>query len=172
MIVQPGLILRGACIFALIACVLFAPAWSSAADPLGRLFLTPDQRARLEARRQSKVVEVSAAQTESSEDEVPVASYLTVQGEVVRSNGKKTIFINGVAYSSPDSPKGIELSPGRRAGEVVIVPSDAAPPVQLKVGQSLDKNSLTVDDALQRAGSITIGNKPVAAKSKRPAPAQ
>ncbi len=163
---------RAAKQIALAACLVcgFAAAAPSAlaADPLGRLFLTPDQRSRLEARRQLKVVDTATVQTERAEDEAPVASYLTVQGEITRSSGRQTIFINGVPYSSPNSPKGIQLSPGRRAGQVIIVPSDTSAPVELKVGQSLDKNSLTVDDALQRAGSIVIGNKP-AVKAKSPA---
>jgi hypothetical protein len=112
-------------------------------------------------------VETTTVQTESTEDETPVASYLTVQGEITRSSGRQTIFINGVPYASPDSPKGIQLSPGRRAGQVIIVPSETSAPVELKVGQSLDKNSLTIDDALQRAGSITVGNKPAAKPTRK-----
>jgi hypothetical protein len=129
-----------------------------AADPLGRLFFTPEQRNRLEQRRQSNVDEVVAAQNTGTENDEPVASYLNVQGQVLRSNGEHTVFINGVAYTGKDAPKGTRLVPGGRLGEIVIVPSDGAAPVPLKVGQSLDKNSLSIDDALMRAGTITIDN--------------
>ena len=127
-----------------------------AADPLGRLFFTPEQRNRLEQRRQSNVNEVVAAQNTSADNDEPVASYLNVQGQVVRSNGEHTVFINGVAYTGKDAPKGTRLAPSGRLGEIVIVPSEGAAPVQLKIGQSLDKTSLSVDDALLRAGTITI----------------
>jgi hypothetical protein len=142
----------------LLAFALAAPAADNAvaADFLGRLFFTPEQRNRLEQRRQSNVSEVVAAQNTGADNDEPVASYLNVQGQVVRSNGEHTVFINGVGYTGRDAPKGTRLAPGRRLGEVVIVPSDGAAPVPLKVGQSLDKNSLTIDDALTRAGTITV----------------
>jgi hypothetical protein len=129
-----------------------------AADALGRLFLTPDQRNRLEQRRQSNIKEV-VAQTANTEAEEPVASYLTLQGQVVRSNGEQTIFINGAPYLGRESPKGTQLVSGKRLGEIVIVPAEGAAPVQLKVGQSLDKNSLTIDDAVLRAGTITVDGR-------------
>lgn len=129
---------------------------ATAAETLGRLFLTPEQRNRLELRRQSKLPEVVAAQTTASEVEEPVASYLTVQGQIVRSSGAQTIFINGQPYSGRESPRGTQLASGQRLGEIVIVPAEGAQPVPLKVGQSLDKNSLAIDDALLRAGTITI----------------
>jgi hypothetical protein len=135
-----------------------ATATAMAADPLGRLFFTPEQRNRMEQRRQSNVDEVIAAQSTGADNDEPVASYLNVQGQVVRSNGEHTVFINGVAYTGKDAPKGTRLVPGGRLGEIVIVPSEGAAPVPLKVGQSLDKNSLSIDDALMRAGTITVEN--------------
>jgi hypothetical protein len=132
-----------------------------AAEALGRLFLTPEQRDRLEARRQSKVSEVVTAQSTTADADEPVASYLSVQGQIVRSSGGQTIFINGTPYSGRDAPRGTQLGSGRRLGEIVVVPAEGAQAVQLKVGQSLDKNSLAVDDALTRSGTITV-DKPAA----------
>jgi hypothetical protein len=137
---------------------LAAGSTALAADPLGRLFFTPEQRNRLEQRRQSNVDDVVAAQTASADNDEPVASYLNVQGQVVRSNGEHTVFINGVAYTGRDAPKGTRLVPGRRLGEIAIVPSEGGAAVSLKVGQSLDRNSLSIDDALLRAGTITVEN--------------
>jgi hypothetical protein len=155
---------------ALLAATLAPPAM--AADSLGRLFTTPEQRNRLELRRQSKVNEVVSVQTDATDVEEPVASYLAIQGQVVRSNGEQTIFINGVPYTGGEAPKGIALKHGKRMGEIVIVPAEGARPVQLKVGQSLDKNSLAIDDALLRAGTITIerpATRPAPARRARPA---
>jgi hypothetical protein len=132
-----------------------------AAETLGRLFLTPEQRDRLESRRQSKVSEVVAAQSTAPDADEPVASYLNFQGQIMRSSGVQTIFINGLPYSGRDAPRGTQLGSGKRLGEIVIVPAEGAQAVPLKVGQSLDKNSLAVDDALTRSGSITI-DKPAA----------
>jgi hypothetical protein len=157
---------------ALIACLVAGAAAAAAPQPnaLGRLFMTPEQRERLEARRQLKTVEVSASQSAAAEEEAPVASYLTVQGQVLRSDGRQTIFINGTPYAADESPKGTQLVRGRRAGEVTIVPADNALPVRLKVGQSLDKNTLTVDDSLLRAGTISIGAAHSSALRRAPAP--
>jgi hypothetical protein len=144
----------------LAAAVVFAgivPA--PAAEPLGRLFLTPEVRTRLEALRQSKVSETAASQADAPEVEEPVASFLTVQGVVVRSGGRRTVFINGVPYTGQGAPKGTELAPGNLPAEVAIVLTEGAAAVQVKVGQSLDKNSLAIDDALLRAGTISIGRK-------------
>jgi hypothetical protein len=132
-----------------------------AAETLGRLFLTPEQRDRLESRRQSKVSEVVAAQSTTPEADEPVASYLNFQGQIVRSSGAQTIFINGTPYSGRDAPRGTQLGSGKRLGEIVVVPAEGAQRVPLKVGQSLDKNSLAVDDALARSGTITV-DKPAA----------
>ena len=143
-----------AALLAIAACASSSTAM--AADPLGRLFMTPDQRARLEAKRQQKV-EISVKESEPQEEETPAASYLTLQGEILRSDGKRTVFINGVPYTESEAPKGARLIAGKRAGEVLVVPSESAAQVRLKVGQSLDKNTLNVDDAAQRAGSIVIG---------------
>lgn len=139
----------------LVAALLPAPR-SRAAEALGRLFLTPDQRNHLEQRRQSKTSETVATQSKDADVEEPVASYLTVQGQIVRSGGEQTIFINGAPYIGRDSPKGTRLVSGKRLGEIYIVPTEGAQAVPLKVGQSLDKNSLTVEDAVLRAGTITI----------------
>ena len=126
---------------------------------MGRLFLTPEVRAGLETRRQAKVNTVVAIQ-DTPEIEEHVASYVTINGLVVRSSGTQTVFVNGTPYSGTNSPKGLELSPGKRPGEVMVVPADGAAPVPLKVGQSLDKTSLAIDDAVLRSGTISIGVKP------------
>jgi hypothetical protein len=119
----------------LICAAAAAAPFAIAADPLGRLFLTPEQRDRLELRRQSKVSEVITAQSTATEADEPVASYLSFQGQIVRSSGAQTIFINGTPYSGRDSPRGTQLVSGRRLGEIVIVPAEGAQPVPLKVGQ-------------------------------------
>jgi len=147
------------------ALVFAAIVPAPAAEPLGRLFLTPEVRARIEARRQSKVAETVVSKTEADEVEEPVAAFLTVQGVVVRSGGRRTVFINGIPYAGEGAPKGTELAPGGKPDEVEIVPSEGGAAVQLKVGQSLDKNSLAIGDPLLRAGTITIGRKAATAPS-------
>jgi molybdopterin-biosynthesis enzyme MoeA-like protein len=59
-----------------------------AAQPaeLGRLFLTPQQRIELDKRRQANAVEA----------ETVVESTVTLNGQVTRSSGKTTVWLNGV----------------------------------------------------------------------------
>jgi hypothetical protein len=163
MIMSLGRFGRSTLILALVgggAWSVVAPEAVRAAEPLGRLFLAPDVRAMLEVRRQAKAPTAVVAPAEKEEVEEPVASYLTVDGQIQRSNGAQTIFINGVPYSAPDAPRGTQIAPGKRVGEVLVVPTEGAAAVRLKVGQALDKNSLAIDDALQRSGTITIGKTP------------
>ena len=76
----------------LITCSL--PAWPQG-EPLGRLFFTPEQRARLDRQRQQGLT--------SNDD--PQASY-TLNGEVRRSSGKNTRWVNGEAQTGA-APQGV-----------------------------------------------------------------
>ena len=75
--------------------VLLALAWGAgiaavphaAADELGRLFFTPQQRQDLDHRRERNI----------QEKEVVVESSVTVNGKVTRSSGKTTTWVNGVS---------------------------------------------------------------------------
>lgn len=71
-----------------------------AADELGRLFTTPQQRSTLEKLRYQKPVEEKKpeqifTETEPEEEmEKPVIGGITVNGLVYRNNGKSTAWIN------------------------------------------------------------------------------
>jgi hypothetical protein len=92
-----------------------------AAENLGRLFFTPQHRQDLDRRRQANI----------QESAVTANSFVTVNGQVSRSYGKTTVWINGVAQEStrkPHDPARVSL-PGR----------EGEPSVNLKIGQTLDK---------------------------------
>jgi hypothetical protein len=119
-----------------------APA---AAEELGRLFLTPQQRQDLERRRATNRVEV--------EEEVPQVREgpVTLEGRVQRSSGKTATWINGVPqYDDPA---------GRDAARVTVVPNEGAAGVALKVGQTLDRASGEVRDVLGD-GEIRVRRAP------------
>ncbi len=70
-------------------------AWAQP-EPLGRLFFTPQQRAALDRQRQlNPNFLASAADADSS---------LTINGEVRRSSGRNTRWINGEAQSNGNAP--------------------------------------------------------------------
>jgi len=90
-------------------------------ENLGRLFLMPQQRQELDRRRQANIQE-AAAVTES---------LVTVNGQVSRSSGRTTVWINGVPQDSARKPH----DPAR----VALPGAEGQPSVNLKIGQTLDK---------------------------------
>ena len=127
---------------ALLLAVLFAlAAPARAADPLGRLFFTPEQRAALDARRKARVPDKPAA--------AAVASPVTrIDGYVKRSQGPSTVWMNGESLSegSPEAPR-ID-SPSRSDGTVSISVGESGRRVHLKPGESLDRGNGEVKDVI------------------------
>jgi hypothetical protein len=125
---------------------LAAPA-AAAAEELGRLFLTPQQRQDLDRRRATNRAEEEAPQIREGP--------LTVEGHVQRSSGKSTTWINGV-------PQG-DSHASRDPARVTVVPNEGEPGVSLKIGQVYERMSGTVRDNLN-GGEITVGKSPHQAK--------
>ena len=105
----------------LIAALMHA-ALSGAAENLGRLFFTPQQRQDLDRRRAANVQETATVVQEST---------LTLQGQVSRSSGKTTTWINGI----PQHDAYIGSDPAR----ATIQTGEDEPKVELKVGQTFDR---------------------------------
>lgn len=102
-----------------------------AAEELGRLFFTPQQRQELDRRREANVMESGSTTVEST---------MTVNGHVARSSGKTTTWINGVPqYDSHRT---------RDPARVTVGGSEGEPPVEVKIGQTLDKTRGEVKDGL------------------------
>jgi len=102
------------------------------AGEFGRLFFTPDQRNQLEFQRASGT---------SSEEPGSVHSrpYIMVNGVVQKSDGKRTVWINGVAQQTSTN----ENTPG-----IVPVTVPGKPqPVPVKVGQKLMLDRSSQDSA-------------------------
>ena len=122
--------MRSILILALLAAVVRAPI-SAAAEDLGRLFFTPAQRQDLDRRRAANVQETATVIREST---------LTLQGQVSRSGGKTTTWINSVpqhdTYGSSD--------PARAS----IQTGENEPTVELKVGQTFDRVRSETRDGL------------------------
>jgi hypothetical protein len=106
------------------------PAPAAAQENLGRLFLLPQQRQELDRRRQANIQE-AAAITES---------LVTINGQVSRSSGKSTTWVNGVPQESSRRPQ----DPAR----VTLPGGEGQPSVNLKIGQTLDKVRGGIKDEL------------------------
>jgi len=146
-----------------LALMLLCLAAPAAAEELGRLFFTPQQRQDLDRRRATNRAEEEAPQIKEGP--------LTLEGHVQRSSGKTTTWINGVPqYDSPA---------GRDPARVTVVPNLGEPGVSLKIGQIYERMSGEVRDNLN-GGEITVGKPsrqapPVTGRggaAKSPAPAR
>ena len=104
-----------ALLLALLACQ------SAAADDLGRLFFTPEQRAELDQEH---------AQHADRSAGYGYGSVLTVNGVVQRDGGARTVWINGVPQTAGKS------DPKNPASVPVVLPGQSEP-VKVKVGQKL-----------------------------------
>jgi hypothetical protein len=116
----PASTMRGAAATALILAAAGAPA----AEPLGRVFFTPEQRATLEALR------LAPASATTTTDRIKV------NGIIQRSGGPTTVWINGV----PQAVSPAAVTPAGKSGSPTV---NVAVPgrdehIQLKVGQSVD----------------------------------
>ncbi|MFZ5523788.1 MAG: hypothetical protein ACOY9D_06855 [Pseudomonadota bacterium] len=86
------------------------------AEPLGRLFFTPEQRAQLE---HSKL---------QSNDSGNNSRALTVNGIVQKHGGKRTAWINGVPQQAGNSDE-------RAPDSLPVAVPGLSKPVKVKVGQ-------------------------------------
>jgi hypothetical protein len=124
---------------------LAAAAGPCAAQELGRLFFTPEQRAALDARRRARVPDKPAA--------VVVASPTTrLDGYVKRSGGPSTVWVNGEPL--PEGPgQAPRIESGRSSqGRVAVTVGDSGARVGLKPGEVLDLGSGEVRDLIGGGG--------------------
>jgi len=144
----------------------FLPALAASDDAhLGRLFLTPAERASLDIVRQnSKPPEklVQAGEREDNKTDIAPAPpealpVVTIHGYVKRSDGKGTVWVNGVPVQEKSAEKGFEV--GRlqgNANQVQIKLSGTGKTVSIKAGQSFDPGSGKVVDSFKDLPHETV----------------
>jgi hypothetical protein len=136
-------------LLAIILASSFAVATTNVgADPLGRLFLSPERRAVLERQRQFNIQEVQTIE----------GSTVTLDGVVTRSSGKTTVWVNQRPQNENALGTGITVDISRKdPGHVVLTPGDESP-ASLKVGESINRGTREKTDALGE-GRITVDPK-------------
>jgi len=131
--------------FCITAGIMLAASCSAWAEPLGRLFMTPERRAVLERQRQLNIQEVQTIE----------GSTVTVDGVVTRSSGRSTVWVNQRPQNENTLGTGVttHVSPAN-PGRVTIAPGEEAP-ASLKVGESINRGTREKTDALGD-GRITV----------------
>ena len=131
----------GGLVTPLLMAAVGVPVPAAADESLGRLFFTPQQRQDLDRRRQANAQETATSAN----------SLVTVNGQVSRSLGKTTVWINGVPQENTRKPR----DPAR----VTLPGGEGEPTVSLKVGQTLDKVRGEVKDPVEGATILTPSEK-------------
>ncbi len=127
-----------------------APA---SADELGRLFLTPEQRTTLDARRKARIPDKPTA--------VVVESPVTrVDGLVSRGNRKSTVWVNGAPVPEGTQPEGLRVTTRPTdSGRVIVNIGETDNQVDLKIGQAFDRDTGEVRSLL-KDGEIRVNTPP------------
>lgn len=132
----------------------FSLAMPVYAEDLGRLFFTPEQRGALDARRKARIPDKPTA--------VVVESPVTrIDGVVSRRGGKSTTWVNGEAVPEGSQPEGLRLRPKRNDNSRIVVNiGETDSDVDLKIGQSFDRGTGEVKDALNGGDLRVNRSKP------------
>ena len=130
---------------ALLLALLPGPA---AAQELGRLFFTPEQRAALDARRAARLPDKPAAVAESPTTRV--------DGYVKRSSGKSTVWVDGEAMPDGLQLEGLRVQRGNDPTRVTVTIGEDGRRIVLRVGETLDRATGEVKDVIGD-GEVRIG---------------
>jgi hypothetical protein len=136
-----------------IICILLSVGVHAGEDPYGRLFTTPDQRARLDNRFGHQSADNDSASGMGESGAHQSTRPLMLNGTLTSSIGKKEVWINGESQLAP----GLTNSNRVRlvnAGSVRIKPASSGQEHDMKPGQLLDPNTGKVIEAYEQASAV------------------
>jgi len=147
---------------------LLAAGEVRAAEPVGRLFFTPEQRAQMDAARAQRSRATLSAEIE--QEAAPAVEILTYHGIVRRSDGKDTVWINDRAIDDGKETGRLPPARPRPDGSIVLELPQGERKINLKVGQSIELLSGTIAEPYARAPvPPKSAPKPAAETSSPPA---
>ena len=173
-----GLIVCGALAAAAVPVEAIAQATAKAAEPIGRLFFTPAQRASLDVARSQRARTTLATEKTEEITAAPVPKTITYDGMVRRSDGKTTVWINSRPVHDKEPTGAAIVGQVRPDGGVSLQVPQSGRSVDLKPGQSIELLSGAVEEAFSRKPPVAAPEtkpppKPAAeAKSTKPEPAE
>lgn len=119
--------------------ILSGAGVTAAAEDLGRLFFTPERRELLDRQRALNTLE-SQVITEDPQ--------IIVNGQVRRSSGKRTTWINGQAQNDIETRTGVIARPLTQGHEQVLIESGDTTGVAVNVGDTLKRGTNETQGAL------------------------
>jgi hypothetical protein len=121
------------------------PLAAQQTDDLGRLFLTPEKRGILERQRQLNVERALVME----------GNQLRLDGVMVRSSGRSTVWINGIAHQDGQAASEVRSRIDPRDPSRVTLAVGEEAPAQLRVGESVNRATRERDDRLQ-GGELSV----------------
>jgi hypothetical protein len=136
------------------ALLLFAAAAvanaASAAQPFGRLFFTPAERAQLDVARTQKqrAPQVGTAETVETPPAPPAPQIITYSGIVRRNDGSAVLWLNNRPVDAKDALAGLAVKGRVRPdGSVTMQVPQSGTNIELKVGQRAELQTGKVGEA-------------------------
>ncbi|RLJ63750.1 hypothetical protein [Sulfurisoma sediminicola] len=123
----------------------------SGGTTLGRLFFTPEKRATLERQRQLNIQETQTLE----------GATMSLDGVVVRSSGKRTVWINRRAQNDRAAPAGVTAELGSRQPGQAVLQAGEETPARLKVGEAINRATRESSGGLAQ-GQISVHRAPPA----------
>ena len=144
--------------------LLLIAGQAPAAEPLGRLFFTPTQRASLDVARSQKT-RVTVDTEAGDERAAPAPEVLTYGGIVRRSDGKSTVWINNRPLHDREALGSASVvNRARPDGSIRLQVPQSGRSVDLKVGQSVELLSGTIEEGYARRAIVPKPETKPAAK--------
>ena len=144
----------------LAAALLMLPHAASA--ELGRLFFTQAQRNALDmARKQNIRLEIGNEETERQQNganAAPLPQTVHLNGMIQRSDGNNTVWLNDKPITGQNAA-GMSFSTNRNDSKVKLQLPDGGRSMDLKVGQTAEINSGTVEESYNRRSANRVEDK-------------
>lgn len=128
----------------LVPSVQAQPAADATTQPapasLGRLFFTPADRSALDRQRATRQQSTQTLQNDN----------LTLNGTIVRSNGKRTYWINGHQQDGNAMPAGLVANTSRNTPGQTTFRVSGEPPATVRVGESANRVTHETESTFQQ----------------------
>lgn len=146
---------------AILLILLWLPFSAVAAEPLGRLFMTPAERASLDLIRQNTSTANLNEQEVVPETAVRTPDSISIQGYVKRSDGRKsTVWINNSPIQENQGNAEVQVGKlGKDSNQVQVTLPASGKSVNLKAGQTYDSATDSVRDVNAKPAAVPAGKK-------------